>query len=541
MNQETKLNKINPPLIGNIFSGHWPGILSWRKQDVCFSFTIPMPVLHDTPQVLICGAGPTGLVLALWLAKRQVPFRIIDKAAQAGTASRALVVQARTLEFYRQLGIAQRVTERSHQIDHLRLWVRNRPVGTVNFGRESVNISPFPFFYVYPQDEHETMLEQELGQLGTRVERNTELLNFEDGGDRIRARLKTTTGEEEIMECAYLAGCDGSHSRVRETIGAAFPGGTYDPIYYVADIDASGPVINGDLNLALDEADFLAVFPMQGEGQVRLVGTVDTGQPDREFKWDDVSHEILRRLQIDVKSINWFSTYRVHHRVASFFRKGRAFLCGDAAHVHSPVGGQGMNTGIGDAVNLAWKLAAVLQNNAPEATLDTYEQERIPFARSLVNTTDRVFSFVNKRGVIASFIRTRIVPLILPRLFKQSAIRRVAFRLVSQTRIQYRSSQLSAGAEGNLQGGDRLPWISKPDNFTPLNSLDWQIHCYGPAPIELTGWCNAANIPLHLFEPAESITKDTVCLIRPDGYIGWTGPSTELDSLNRYAAQWHLA
>jgi 2-polyprenyl-6-methoxyphenol hydroxylase-like FAD-dependent oxidoreductase len=499
-----------------------------------------MPVPPNTRQVLICGAGPTGLVLALWLAKRQLPFRIIDKAPHAGTASRALVVQARTLEFYRMMGIDQAVAAHTRKVDQLRMWVRQRQVGTVFFGREASGISAWPFFYVYPQDEHEALLESELEKLGVRVQRNTELLAFEETADGILARLKLPAGGEETFSCSWLIGCDGSHSTVRETIGAAFPGGTYDPVYYVADIVASGPVVNGGINIALDENDFLAVFPMQGEGRVRLVGTVDSDQPDRQFEWDDVSQDILRRLDLHISTVNWFSTYRVHHRVASFFRKGRAFLCGDAAHVHSPVGGQGMNTGIGDAINLAWKLDAVLRRGAPEAILDTYEQERLPFAHSLVNTTDRVFTFVNKRGALAAAIRTRLVPLILPLLFRRPAIRRAAFRLVSQTRIQYRKSSLSSGVVGRVHGGDRLPWIRQQDNYAALTTLDWQLHCYGPASATLTEWGTGNQLPLHVFTPSDPIKKDTLCLIRPDGYIGWIGGSDDLQSLTRYAAQWHI-
>jgi 2-polyprenyl-6-methoxyphenol hydroxylase-like FAD-dependent oxidoreductase len=490
----------------------------------------------NSPHVLICGAGPTGLVLALWLAKRQVPFRIIDKAPHAGTASRALVVQARTLEFYRMLGIDQTIVGQSRKVDQLRLWVRQHHVGTVLFGREAINISAFPNFYVFPQDEHETLLEQELAKLGIRVERNTELVGFEENEAGIDAHIKTPAGEPATVRVAYLAGCDGSHSKVREITGAAFPGGTYDPIYYVADITASGPVINGGLNLALDDADFLAVFPMRGEGRVRLVGTIDSEEPDRPFQWDDVSQDIIRRLQIDTKTVNWFSTYRVHHRVASFFQKGRVFLCGDAAHVHSPVGGQGMNTGIGDAVNLAWKLDAVLRHHAPETILNTYSQERIPFAKSLVNTTDRVFTFVNRRSALATAIRTRLVPLILPRLFNRAAVRRAAFRLVSQTRIHYRKSTLSVGAVDRLHGGDRLPWLKLQDNFASLTTLDWQLHCYGPIP----AWSSRINLPIHQFIPAGPIPRDILCLIRPDGYIGWIGRTSDRQSLSAYTSQWNL-
>jgi 2-polyprenyl-6-methoxyphenol hydroxylase-like FAD-dependent oxidoreductase len=493
-----------------------------------------MPVDNGCPRVLICGAGPTGLVLALWLAKRNVCFRIIDKAPRAGMASRALVVQARTLEFYRMLGIDKPIVDQSTKVDQLRLWVRQRQVGTVIFGREATGISAFPNFYVFPQDEHERVLEAELEKLGVHVERNTELVSFKEGNEGIDAQLKTSGGETVNLRVDYLAGCDGSRSRVREIIGAAFPGGTYDPIYYVADVVAAGPVINGGLNLALDQADFLAVFPMLGEGRVRLVGTIDSEEPDREFQWDDVSQDIIRRLQIETNTINWFSTYRVHHRVASFFRKGRVFLCGDAAHVHSPVGGQGMNTGIGDAINLAWKLDAVLCRNAPPDILDTYEQERIPFAKSLVNTTDRVFTFVNKRSALAAAIRTRLIPLILPRLFKQPAIRRAAFRLVSQTRIRYPKSALSAGAFRGLHGGDRLPWLNQPDNYAPLTTLDWQLHSYGPIP----AWCK--NIGLHPFDAVNPIYSGTLCLVRPDGYIGWIGNAGDQQGLIDYCTKWNL-
>ena len=532
-----------------------------------------MPVQDGSQQVLICGAGPTGLVLALWLAKRQVRFRIIDKAPRAGIASRALVIQARTLEFYRMLGIDQAIVAHTRKVDQLRLWVKQRQAGTVFFGREAIDISPFPHFYVFPQDEHEELLEQELDKLGVRIERNTELLAFEETAGGIDAHLRTVDGETTetaTIRVAYLAGCDGSHSKVRETLGADFPGGTYDPTYYVADIVASGPVINNDLNLALDDADFLAVFPMRGEDRVRLVGTVAAGQtqpsqpqagqaqppqtsqphpPQSQtpgdpapatLKWEDVSRDILGRLQLEEKTVNWFSTYRVHHRVASFFQKGRAFLCGDAAHVHSPVGGQGMNTGIGDAINLAWKLDAVLQHDAPASLLDTYEKERRPFALSLVNTTDRVFTFINQRSRLATMIRTRLAPVIMPRLFRIAAIRRAAFRLVSQTRIHYRGSSLSAGAAGSLRGGDRLPWLARQDNYAALASLDWQIHCYGPPPAAVADWCGHTRLPLHIFAPSDRIPAGTVCLIRPDGHIGWIGRSAYREGLTAYAATWRL-
>lgn len=500
------------------------------------------------PQILIVGAGPTGLVLAIWLAKREISFRLIDKAPKAGTASRALVVHARTLEFYRQLGLDQAVISRSHPIDQIRLWVKQRPVGTVRFSAAATDVSAYSSVLVFPQDEHEALLQQELEGLGVEVERGTELLSFKECRGGMMVRLKKADGEIETCDFAWLAGCDGARSTVREQLGIGFPGGTYEHTFYVADITASGPVINPDLNLALDDSDFLAVFPLRGKGRARIIGTVQekTRGPngvmeDRCLQWSDVSQDIFRRIHLDIKDVNWFSTYRVHHRVASCFKKGRAFLLGDAAHVHSPLGGQGMNTGIGDAVNLGWKLEAVLTRGAPSAILDTYEKERIAFANRLVATTDRAFTFVNKKGTLATAVRTRVVPVILPLFFRSAAMRRYVFRTVSQTQIQYRSSALSAGSCGHVHAGDRLPWLRKEDNYGTLCALDWQAHFYGDPTWELVDWCAYRELPLHFFPPDGKIPPKTLCLVRPDGYIGWIGHVHDLAGLARYVSRWRIA
>ena len=189
------------------------------------------------------------------------------------------------------------------------------------------------------------------------------------------ARLRGSSNEEEVWEGSYIAGCDGARSLVRETIGTGFPGGTYRQLFYVADVEAAGPALDGELHVDLDEADFLAVFPLAGDGRARLIGIVRDQRADHAdtLKFQDVSGQAIDHLKVQIKKVNWFSTYHVHYRVTQHFRKGRAFLLGDAAHVHSPAGGQGMNTGIGDAINLAWKLAAVLAGRAPDELLDSYE------------------------------------------------------------------------------------------------------------------------------------------------------------------------
>jgi hypothetical protein len=298
----------------------------------------------------------------------------------------------------------------------------------------------------------------------------------------------------------------------------------------VADVEASGATMDGELHVAMDKTDFLVVFPLHDKGRARLIGTVRqelAGQAEK-LTWDDVSKRVLEWIRIDVEKVNWFSTYRVHHRVADHFRAGRAFLLGDAAHIHSPVGGQGMNTGIGDAVNLAWKLAAVLQDGAPESLLDTYEVERIAFARSLVDSTDRAFTFVTHDGPLARFVRTRLVPLVVPAIVASAAGRRAMFRRLSQIAIQYRDSALSSGCAGRVCGGDRLPWV--PDNFAPLASLQWQAHVYGDASAAMRAACERAGLPLHQMPWSDGANRagferGALYVVRPDGYVARALPA----------------
>jgi 2-polyprenyl-6-methoxyphenol hydroxylase-like FAD-dependent oxidoreductase len=505
------------------------------------------------PEVLIVGAGPTGLVLALWLVRLGVRVRVIDKSAEPGTTSRALAVQARTLELYGQIGIAQEVVERGRRIGAANLWVAGQKVARAVFGDMGVGISPYPYALVFPQDEHERLLIDRLAELGVRVQRCTELLKFEDAGSRVLACLKMSDGALETCEARYLAGCDGAHSAVREALSIGFPGGTYTHLFYVADVEASGAPTNGEVHVALGKTDFLAVFPLKCEGRVRLVGTVreEAKHRDENLSWADVSKRVIDWMRIDVARVNWFSTYRVHHRVADRFREGRVFLLGDAAHIHSPVGGQGMNTGIGDAVNLAWKLAAVLHGRANAATLDSYEAERMAFARRLVATTDQAFTGVTSPGAIARAFRLHAVPLLLPTLFAFRAARRFMFRAVSQTAVNYRGSALSEGRAGSLRGGDRLPWVKTSsdslgeDNFKPLTSLDWQVHVYGSAGAAIRAICEQRQLPLHVSTWQRSMARsglqrDAVYLVRPDGYVALVDRKGNAQALTSYIDAHHI-
>jgi 2-polyprenyl-6-methoxyphenol hydroxylase-like FAD-dependent oxidoreductase len=495
--------------------------------------------------VLIVGAGPTGLVLALWLTKLGVKLRIIDKTAEPGTTSRALAVQARTLELYRQLDLADAVVQRGHKVPAVNLWVKGERAARLPFETVGQDLTAYPFLHIYPQDEHERLLIDRLKVLGVSVERQTELVSFTQENDRIIACLRGLSGQEDRCEAKYIAGCDGARSTVRETLGTGYPGGTYRHLFYVADVDAAGPAVDGELHVDLDEADFVAVFPLAGKGRARLIGTLRDERADRAdtLKFEDVRDRAIKQLRVQVETVNWFSTYHVHHRVTDHFRKGRAFLLGDAAHIHSPAGGQGMNTGIGDAINLAWKLAAVIAGRAPDRLLDSYEAERISFARRLVATTDRIFTLATAEGPIAAVLRTRIAPVVFPKVLAFEAAREYLFRTVSQITLNYRGGPLSAGSAGRVRGGDRLPWVRNDgaDNLAPLSAIAWQVHVYGSASSELKAWCAARQMPLHVFDwksahERAGLVRDAIYLLRPDTYVALAEPSGAPAALDSYFA-----
>ncbi|EEH06394.1 monooxygenase [Histoplasma capsulatum G186AR] len=496
--------------------------------------------------VLIVGGGPSGLVLASWLQRQNVGLRIIDKGEFRASNSRAIVMHARSLELYQKLGLADEVIADGKQMIAANLWIQGKhrvrlPIGDIGKG-----VTPYPFVHVYPQDRHEKLLEEKLAEAGITVERNRELVNFKDHGDHVSFTVlhNDTQEREENCEAQYIIGCDGASSTVRNGLSDIhFPGGTYQSRFYVADIEASGPAINGEVHVSLHSSDFLLIFAYNDSSRVRVVGMVDNKPdvPPETLTFEDVSGTAIDSLKIKVEKVNWFSTYRVHHRVASKFRSGRAFLVGDAGHIHSPAGGQGMNTGIGDAVNLAWKLAAVLQGHADPSLLDSFEEERIPFARALIQRTDQAFSIATSGGFLADIARSYIVPWILPVAMRLPGATDYAFRILSQTHITYRGTSCVGGVAGHVHGGDRLPYTTPIglDNYEALSQIAWQVHVYGTPKEEMIAWCRDKDVALHAFDWTEDckgvgFARDAAYLLRPDSYVAFANLSGMLAQFEEY-------
>jgi 2-polyprenyl-6-methoxyphenol hydroxylase-like FAD-dependent oxidoreductase len=508
--------------------------------------------------VLIIGAGPTGLALALWLTRLGVRVRIVDREVTPVQQSRAIAVQARTLELYRQVDLTAAALELGYRVPAMNLWVEGHRKAHLPMAQIGAALSPYGPLTL-PQDQHERLLCQHLQSLGVTVERPVELLDFDEQGDVVLARLRLAHDRQQTCRARYLAGCDGASSRVRGGLGTGFSGGTYQQLFYVADIEGSGPAMDGELHVDLDEADFLAVFPIAGPGHARLVGTVRDERAERpeHLQFADVSERAIRQLSITDIRVKWFSSYRVHHRVADHFRQGRVLLLGDAAHVHSPAGGQGMNTGIGDAVNLAWKLAsalgarATLSTRATTQPLDTYESERQAFARRLVASTDRGFTLATAEGPLAHLARTRLVPLVVPALFRLPGVREYLFSTVSQLTLNYRDSPLSVGSAGDVHGGDRLPWVAgiagqSADNYESLRALDWQVHIYGAAEPQLLAYCAAHGLALREFpwgKPCESagLAQHALYLLRPDSYVALADARQNTARLHAHLQQLGIA
>jgi FAD binding domain-containing protein len=366
------------------------------------------------------------------------------------------------------------------------------------------------------------------------------------------------------MNAAWVAGCDGARSAVRELSGITFPGAPYEHVFFVADTEATGPMKQGELNVYLWRDGFHLFFPMRGKDRWRVIGILPAEMRHRDdLAWEDVAAAVRKEAGADLsfKSCNWFSTYRIHHRAAEKFRDRRCFLLGDAAHIHSPAGAQGMNTGLQDAYNLGWKLAYVVQGRADDALLDTYDQERRPVAARLLRTTDQAFQVIVADGWFGKLFRTRVLARVAAFAMTREGVRKVAFRTISQIGIRYPASPLSQSlvraGEGAPVAGDRFPWLQLQvrangpveDLFQKLDDTKFNLLVFGqPAPdavaLGLGDLVRVLEIPTGGANAKEfgraGIHLPAFYLLRPDGHIGLAGARLDAARVTRHLADRHF-
>ncbi len=510
-------------------------------------------------QVLVVGAGPTGLMLALQLRRLGLQPLIIDRHSGPAQQSRALGVQARTLEIYAQLGIAERALELGRRATGINLWRGNRRAARVPMGDIGRELSPFPYLLILGQDDNERLLGERLAEFGVQVQWNTELVGLEQREEGVLAQLRLPDGTLRRVEAAWVGGCDGAHSAVRELCGIGFPGAAYEQEFFVADTVAKGPMVPEEVNAYLWPGGFNLYFPMRGADRWRLVGILPPGlRAGPALRFEDVLPSI--RTQDDgatrFDACHWFSSYRIHHRRAERFRDRRCFLLGDAAHIHSPAGAQGMNTGLQDAWNLAWKLALVAQGRAPQTLLDSYAAEREPVAQRLLETTDRAFAAAVSDSATMRLLRTQVIPRVGATAMRLPAVRRLAFRTISQIGIQYRDSTLSQNLpelpRPSPRAGERFPWMQlqrdpqrEPvDLYQCFDGLRFPLLLFGQPPPPLSGFERELQ-PLVFDGAAENgrqlekagIRSPSFFLLRPDGYIGLAGGRAEPERLREWLVQ----
>jgi len=515
-------------------------------------------------EVLVVGAGPTGLMLANELARRGVRAQIIDRHSGPAQQSRAMAVQARTLEIYSKLGIAEHALARGKRGNGANMWANGRRTARIPLGEIGRDVSPFPYVLMLGQDENERIMGDRLSDWGASVQWNTELVAITQEPGHVTATLRQPDGSSRKVAVAYVAGCDGGRSAVRELSGITFPGAPYEQVFFVADTEATGPMVQEELNVYLWRDGFHLFFPMRGTDRWRVIGILPKNLRARDnLRFEEVIPVVRQEAgaELSFKSCSWFSTYRIHHRCAERFRDRRCFLLGDAAHVHSPAGGQGMNTGLQDAYNLAWKLALVIRGRADAALLDTYEAERIPVARRLLNTTDRAFRLLVSESGFAGLFRTRIVARVAAFAMTIERARRFAFRTISQTGIRYRTSPLWRTLAGlrddGPRAGDRFPWLrlgfqadgAVEDVFQKLDDTRFNLLVVGqPAPLaEELGLADlllthvVADGPGNRRELARAgIAGPSFFLLRPDGHVGLAGTRLAPKAVTRYLAENHI-
>ena len=505
--------------------------------------------------VIIIGAGPTGLSFACQLIRFGVDFVILDKKEGITSYSKALGVHARTLEIYEQIGLAEKAVAQGTIAGKVRLLEGGKILGEVDLSRIGEGLSQYPFMLVLEQSRNEQLLYEFIQANGKDVLWQTEFEKFSRNESGVTAYINTTSGKTQTIEAKYLVGCDGPRSPVRHALGLKFEGSTFERLFYVADVEIDWKFSHDALHVCLAQNGVVAFFPMSGTNRYRIVGAFpeEYAKDAGEVLYEEIEQRIREEAEIDleISHVNWFSTYKVHTRHVERFSVGKCFLAGDAAHVHTPAGGQGMNTGIQDAYNLAWKLAFVLQGKADPVILETYNTERLENAENLLVTTDRMFNLAAGSDWLVNIIRTTVFPPLAKYILGFDAVKKRFFPLISQIGINYRKHALSkhtADEHFAVKAGDRMPYfhIDGKSIYDKLREPKFHLLVfsdvekdYSPLQNEIESeYANIVDVHVILiYKHVGEIfgtNKPFILLLRPDNYIGFISPQISLKDLKAY-------
>lgn len=431
----------------------------------------------SSPAILIVGAGPVGLCLANELARYGVPFRLIEKRPEASKTSKALGIHARSLEMLEDMGVVDRFIERGLKVHAIRFYAEGKELTHVNLSEVD---SPFNFTLDLPQNLTEALFIERLAEQGHKVERYVELTDLLPDDEGVTVTLQKKGGVIEKPRYDYVIGCDGAHSAVRKLLDLPFEGDAYPEHFVLADVQINSNLAVDEMHMFFHGDGFMILFPMRGN-RFRVIATVaDEAEPQLDEDYFQQLMDARTQRQTIISDGVWFSNFRIHHRMVTDYRVGRVFLAGDAAHIHSPAGGQGMNTGMQDAYNLAWKLA--LLHHGKGDLLASYSPERLPVGKEVVELTDRMTKMATLKNAVGAAIRNRLLPIVA----SLGVVQHKMVDSVEEVNVNYRGTEWVSehiGQSGHAsrspfsQGphaGDRAPdaIITRSDSGSPVRLFD---------------------------------------------------------------------
>lgn len=485
-----------------------------------------------TPQVLIVGAGPVGLTMAAELARYDVAVRIVDKAARRTDKSKALVLWSRTLELLDRAGCTDTFVAAGQKVDAADIIASSKLLARVSFAGVK---SPYPYALMLPQSETERLLEEHLNRLGVHVEREVELTQFATSQTGVKATLRSVSGQEETFDIPWMVGCDGAHSAVRHGLGMSFVGDTLQTDWILADVHMKAfPFPASEIAIYWHEKGVLVVFPIS-PGRYRVIADqgVSTDAHLPEPTLSDVQAALDERGPGGLVALDpiWLSAFRINERKVADYRSGRVFLAGDAAHVHSPAGGQGMNTGMQDAFNLAWKLALVCRGVCTDgAVLESYSTERSAVGAQVLADAGRMTALATLRNQAAQIVRNLVGHVLLG----LAPVREVMVNSMTEISIGYKNSPLNGPAPHGVDGpapGDR---VMPAAGQIPFGAGDTPRFALLAAPGDAVSGLKNEFRDL-LDSAARPPLNDTgIWLVRPDGYVACVAANGDIQIIADY-------